>query len=157
MMVDVSKLAVGDSVVVEGSLSPAMGYLKRGEQAEVAFSETVADLHRKGFIVVKGKAGEVPPAQGTDQIVPTVPPVSFEKPDQTVPTVPSVKPDQTVPTVPNSGTNQDLVDASPVQGTDNVVPEVANPEVDNSLVDANATDAKSAAAAKASTTSTNRK
>jgi hypothetical protein len=122
-----SKVALGETVVVEGSLSPAAGYLKRGEQAEVAYSENVADLHRKGFIIVRGKPSANP-------VTPGVP----SAPDQSVPSVPSVKPDQSVPEVPNSGTNQDLVEATPVQAPDQSIPEVANPDVDNSLVDVNA-------------------
>jgi hypothetical protein len=122
-----SKVALGETVVVEGSLSPAAGYLKRGEQAEVAYSENVADLHRRGFIIVRGKPSANP-------VTPGVP----SAPDQSVPSVPSVKPDQSVPSVPNSGTNQDLVDATPVQAPDQTKPEVANPDVDNSLVDVNA-------------------
>jgi hypothetical protein len=151
-----SKVALGETVVVEGSLSPAAGYLKRGEQAEVAYSENVADLHRKGFIIVRGKPSANPVTPGV--------PVA---PDQSVPSVPSVKPDQSVPEVPNSGTNQDLEQASPPppagnpvtpempQGTNQDLVEAAppeepkpNPDVDNSLVDVNA----KPASAKTSTT-----
>lgn len=156
-----SKVSLGETVVVEGSLSPAVGYLKRGEQAEVAYSENVADLHRKGFIIVKGKPKADPVTPGApvapDQTVPTV---SFEKPDQTVPTVPSgtdqglveasppaPEGNPVTPEVPQ-GTNQDLVDASPVQAPDQTTPDVADPDVDNSLVDVNAKTAQ----AKTSTT-----
>jgi hypothetical protein len=143
-----SKVAIGETVVVEGSLSPAVGYLKRGEKAEVAYSENVADLHRKGFIIVKGKPSANPVTPGVpvapDQ---TIPSVSFEKPNQTVPTVPSA-PEATpvTPTVPQ-GTDQGLVEATPVApepapepnpDVDNGLVEVANPDVDNSLVDSGA-------------------
>jgi hypothetical protein len=141
-----SKVAIGETVIVEGSLSPAMGYLKRGEQAEVPYSETIADLHRKGFLIVRGKPSANP-------VTPTVP----VAPDQSVPTVP-MKPGQTVPSVPNSGTNQDLEQATPPSPAGNpVTPEMPqgtnqdlveatppaeepkpNPDVDNSLVDVNA-------------------
>ena len=120
-----SKVAIGETVVVEGSLSPAAGYLKRGEQAEVAYSENVADLHRKGFIIVRGKPSANP-------VTPGVP----SAPDQTVPTVPP-EGNPVTPEVPQ-GTNQDLVEATPVQAPDQSIPEVANPDVDNSLVDVNA-------------------
>lgn len=120
-----SKVALGETVVVEGSLSPAAGYLKRGEQAEVAYSENVADLHRKGFIIVRGKPSANP-------VTPGVP----SAPDQTVPTVPP-EGNPVTPEAPQ-GTNQDLVEATPVQAPDQTIPEVANPEVDNSLVDVNA-------------------
>jgi hypothetical protein len=155
-----SKVAIGETVVVEGSLSPAVGYLKRGEKAEVAYSENVADLHRKGFIIVKGKPSANPVTPGVpvapDQ---TIPSVSFEKPDQTVPSVPSGTNQDLVdaappapagnpvtPTVPQ-GTDQGLVEATPVApepapepnpDVDNGLVEVANPDVDNSLVDVNA-------------------
>jgi hypothetical protein len=120
-----SKVALGETVVVEGSLSPAAGYLKRGEQAEVAYSENVADLHRKGFIIVRGKPSANP-------VTPGVP----LAPDQSVPTVPP-EGNPVTPEVPQ-GTNQDLVEATPVQAPDQSIPEVANPDVDNSLVDVNA-------------------
>jgi hypothetical protein len=134
-----SKVAIGETVIVEGSLSPAMGYLKRGEQAEVPYSENIADLHRKGFLIVRGKPTANP-----------VTPVTPVAPDQSVPTVPSVKPDQSVPSVPNSGTNQDLAQATPVQAPDQTKPEVANPEVDNNLIDSGA----APGTAKTATTST---
>lgn len=136
-----SKVAIGETVVVEGSLSPAVGYLKRGEKAEVAYSENVADLHRKGFIIVKGKPSANPVTPGV--------PVA---PDQTIPSVSFEKPDQSVPNVPNSGTNQDLLESTPPApepapepnpDVDNGLVEVANPDdVDNSLVDVNAKSAK---------------
>ena len=113
-----------ESVVIEGSVTPAVGVLKRGKRAVVPYTTNIIDLVSRGFIdIVKdANPGEVytPPA-GTP-ITPTVP------------TVPGPKPDQTVPSVP-SGTNQDLVEATPIEGTDQSVPEVANPDVDNSLVD----------------------
>ena len=147
-MDDLGKIGLNEVVVVEGSLTPAMGYLKRGEQAEVAFSENVADLHRRGYVIVRGKPSANPVTPGV--------PVA---PGQSVPSVPSVKPDQSVPNVPNSGTNQDLVEAAPPvpepepepnPDVDNGLVEVANPDVDNSLVDVNA----KPASAKSSSTST---
>jgi hypothetical protein len=156
-MDDLGKIGLNEVVVVEGSLTPAMGYLKRGEQAEVAFSENVADLHRRGYVIVRGKPSANPVTPGV--------PVA---PGQSVPSVPVQKPDQSVPSVP-SGTNQDLVQAAPPppegnpvtpdmpQGTNQDLVEAAppeepkpNPDVDNSLVDVNA----KPASAKSSSTST---
>lgn len=139
-MDDLGKIGLNEVVVVEGSLTPAMGYLKRGEQAEVAFSENVADLHRRGYVIVRGKPSANPVTPGV--------PVA---PGQSVPSVPVQKPDQSVPSVP-SGTNQDLVQAAPPvpepepepnPDVDNGLVEVANPDVDNSLVDVNAKSARS--------------
>jgi hypothetical protein len=147
-MDDLGKIGLNEVVVVEGSLTPAMGYLKRGEQAEVAFSENVADLHRRGYVIVRGKPSANPVTPGV--------PVA---PGQSVPSVPVQKPDQSVPNVPNSGTNQDLVEAAPPvpepepepnPDVDNGLVEVANPDVDNGLVDVNA----KPASAKSSSTST---
>lgn len=111
---------MADVVLIEGSLTPAMGYLRRGEQAEVPLTDLVNELTRKGYIIIRGAAdGSAPPLQ---------------LPDQTLPTVPQT-PDQTLPTVPDPG-NQDLVEATPVpQEPDQSIPEVPNPDVDNSLVD----------------------
>lgn len=145
-MDDLGKIGLNEVVVVEGSLTPAMGYLKRGEQAEVAFSENVADLHRRGYLIVRGKPSANPVTPGV--------PVA---PDQSVPSVPVQKPDQSVPSVPNSGTNQDLVEAAPPvpepepepnPDVDNGLVEVANPDVDNSLVDVNAKPASARSAKK---------
>ncbi len=123
-------------VLIEGSLTPAAGYLKRGEQVEVTLTDNVKDLESKGFINFVIEVPQTPEPQ------PVAVPITPEVPGATPVT----------PEAPQ-GTNQDLAQATPVQAPDQTKPEVANPEVDNSLVDVNAKPAD----AKTATTSTAKK
>jgi hypothetical protein len=125
------------AVIIEGSLTPAAGYLKRGEQAEVAYTETVQELADGGFINIVANADAYTPI-----------PVN---PDKTLPSATPVTPEMP------QGVNQDLAQATPVQATDQTIPEVANPEVDNSLVDVNAKPAQAKTTTTSTSTSTTRK
>jgi hypothetical protein len=114
-------------VIIEGSLTPAAGYLKRGEQVEVTYTETIQDLHDKGFInIVANKDAPSPIPVDPSNTLPGATPVTPEVPQ---------------------GTNQDLAQATPV------APEESNPAVDNSLIDSGA----APGTAKTATTSTTAK
>jgi len=98
------------SIVIKGSVTPAVGILKRGEVANVQLTDRVRLLITRGYIVeVKDSK-----LSGVD----TGPAAAPE---------PAPAPTETPVTAPG--------EATPIQGTDQVVPEVANPEVDNSLLD----------------------
>lgn len=122
----------GAVVIIEGSLTPAAGYLKRGEQAEVTYTDTVQELADGGFIkIVANKDAPSP--------IPVTPGNTTEATPVT-------------PTVPQ-GTDQGLVEASPVAPAGNpVTPEVPQ-GTDQGLVDSGA----AAGQAKSASTSTSRK
>ncbi len=109
------------SVIIEGSLTPAAGYLKRGEQVEVAYTETIQALADGGFINIVANADAYTPLP----VSPTPLPNGGVEPTPVTPGMPQ-------------GTDQGLVEATPVQAPDQTKPEVANPEVDNSLIDSGA-------------------
>lgn len=104
---------MADTVLIEGSLTPAMGYLRRGEQAEVALTPNVYDLANKGYIVIKGDA----PAPEPTPVTPTAPQGTNQDLVEATPPAPEPEP-------------------TPNPDVDNGLVEVTNPDaVDNSLVD----------------------
>jgi len=113
-----SDSATPDTVLIEGSVTPAVGILRRGERATVPFTPNVEDLIRRGFIDIVARS-----VDGTLPAAPTPEPPAPDRPATPV-----------TPEMPQ-GTDQELVEATPVQGTDQIVPEVANPDVDNELVE----------------------
>lgn len=106
------------SIVIKGSVTPAVGVLKRGEVASVQVTDRVRRLIARGYIV-----------EVTDSKLSGVSTGPAAAPE------PAPAPPDTPVTAPG--------EATPIQGTDQNVPEVANPDVDNSLVDVSdpATDA----------------
>lgn len=102
-------VADGAVVLIEGSLTPAAGYLKRGQQVETTLTDTVKDLANKGFINYVNEVVQTP---------------------EPLPVDPSTEPQE--PVAPSTPVGE----ATPIQVPDQTVPEVANPDVDNSLVDA---------------------
>lgn len=101
------------SIVIKGSVTPAVGILKRGEVANVQLTDRVKLLIARGYIVeVKDSK-----LSGVD-----TGPAATPEPAPAPPA-----PTETPVTAPG--------EATPIQGTDQTVPEVANPDVDNSLVD----------------------
>lgn len=101
------------SIVIKGSVTPAVGILKRGEVANVQLTDRVKLLIARGYIVeVKDSK-----LSGVD-----TGPAAAPEPAPAPPA-----PTDTPVTAPG--------EATPIQGTDQNVPEVANPDVDNSLVD----------------------
>ena len=97
------------SIVIKGSVTPAVGILKRGEVANVQLTDRVKLLIARGYIVeVKDSK-----LSGVD-----TGPAAAPEP---APAPPAPEPTTVTPDMP--------------QGTDQTVPEVANPDVDNSLVD----------------------
>ena len=125
-----------ETVLVEGSVTPAVGYLKRGKQAVVLHTPLLNDLVSKGFIdIVKVlDAGDVP----AKPITPGMPQGTNNDLVQVDPVAPPKQPTTTLPGTVTSGTNQDLVEATPVDPGNQDLVEVGNPAVDNTLVDPNA-------------------
>jgi len=122
-----SDSSIPDTVLLEGSVTPAVGILRRGERATVPYTPNVEDLIRRGFvdIVARSVDGTLPPA-----------------PEPTAPDKPATP---VTPEMPQ-GTDQELVEATPLTpepdpepnpDVDNSLVEVANPDVDNSLVNPN--------------------
>ena len=101
-----------DTVLIEGSVTPAVGILRRGERATVPFTPNVEDLIRRGFIdiVARSVDGTLPPAPAPE---------------------PTPEPTPVTPGMPQ-GIDQELVEATPVAPEPE--PE-ANPDVDNSLLE----------------------
>lgn len=92
---------MADSILIEGSLTPAVGYLKRGEQAEVALTDTVRDLITKGYLI-EVKAGSAA-SEPKEPVAPSTIPGQG---------TPVQAPDQSVPEVSNPAVDNSLVDAT---------------------------------------------
>ena len=103
------------SVYIVGSVTPAVGILKRGEKALVAHTANVDDLVSKGFIDI------------LKDYSPVTPPIGEVPPDVDPPVDPEVPPEPE-PKVPNPDVDNGLVDITD-PGTDAPVDPPVDPEV----------------------------